>query len=300
MRVQLENEYVIAQIESAGAELKSLQVKSNNREIMWEADPKFWGKTSPILFPAIGKFNEGKYRLNGKEFELIKHGFARDYDYKVVITEKERAVFEITSNEDTMKSFPFEFILRVEYKLEEASIREIWHLENKSKDTMYFSFGGHPAFATPQIIDGTRTGNRNDTCVKLYSRTKADTATCTEINVKTGLLTGNSYTLEAPDGIIPIRDGIFDNDALVLEKQGIMAIGLLDKDGKEMVRLEAPTCPVWGVWSMPATDAAYICIEPWWGICDCAGYTGEFKDRPYMNRLLPGNVWTEGFRIIPG
>ena len=51
MTVTLKNGALTARIESKGAELLSL-VK-NETEYMWQKDPAFWGKTSPVLFPML-------------------------------------------------------------------------------------------------------------------------------------------------------------------------------------------------------------------------------------------------------
>ena len=74
-------------------------------------------------------------------------------------------------------------------------------------------------------------------------------------------------------------------------------MALVDKEGAEYVRVEAESCPVWGVWSMPTSDASYVCIEPWWGICDSEGYDGNLQDRPYTNSVEPGKIWQEGYKI---
>ncbi|MFW5502663.1 MAG: aldose 1-epimerase family protein, partial [Segatella copri] len=42
-----------------------------------------------------------------------------------------------------------------------------------------------------------------------------------------------------------------------------------------------------GVWN-PGNHAPFVCIEPWFGTCDWAEYTGEFKDKYMMNSLQPG------------
>ena len=48
---ELKNETIAVQINSCGAELRSLKKLDTNVEYMWQADPKYWGRTSPILFP---------------------------------------------------------------------------------------------------------------------------------------------------------------------------------------------------------------------------------------------------------
>ena len=122
MRILLENAVFTAEIESFGAELKSLVRKEGNMEYMWEADPAFWGKTSPILFPFIGKLEGGKYQYNDTEFVMDKHGFARDMDFTVLKQEADQVVFTIKSNENTLQKYPFTFALEVEYQLTENGI----------------------------------------------------------------------------------------------------------------------------------------------------------------------------------
>ena len=88
-----------------------------------------------------------------------------------------------------------------------------------------------------------------------------------------------------------------DEDAVVLERQGVTAVAFLDSEGKEYVCMESD-CPVWGIWSMPDNGASYICIEPWWGICDSRGYAGTVEERPYTNVLEAGKKWESGFKIV--
>lgn len=298
MLIHIENEQMQVKIESFGAELKSIVNKKTQQEYMWEANPAFWGKTSPILFPFIGKLEGGGFHYNGTFYEMDKHGFARDMDYQVVAQEKESVVLAIEDTAVTLVKFPFPFRLEVTYRLEENSVSEQWKVYNKGSETMYFSMGGHPAFACPLVKDGVRSGKRTDCFVKLYGVDGKDSLESAEINVAIGLLTGKTFPVKIKEGVFPIADHIFDGDALVFASLGVTAVGLLDAEGKEYVRMEAPTCPVWGIWSMPTSDASYVCIEPWWGICDSEGYQGELAERPYTNHVEAGKVWEDGFRIV--
>lgn len=294
MRYQLENERMKAEIESFGAELKSLVRKADAREYMWEADPAFWGKTSPILFPFIGKLEGAQYHYNGKSYEMDKHGFARDMDFAAVQREADRIVFALESNPDTLAKFPFAFRLEAEYALEPDGISETVRVINKGDSTLHFSFGGHPAFACP-LKDGAQKA-RTECFVKLYGTEGRGAAASTEIGVPDGLLTGNKREISLENGVFPIVEGIFDHDALCFAGEGITAAALLDRNQKEYVRLEAD-CPVWGIWSMPDSRAGYVCIEPWWGICDSKGYAGTLEERPYTNSVEAGASWACAYRI---
>ena len=46
MRYFLENDRFKVEIDSFGAEVKSVISKKNMREYMWYGNPKFWGRTS--------------------------------------------------------------------------------------------------------------------------------------------------------------------------------------------------------------------------------------------------------------
>ena len=281
MRLQIENEKLRAEIESFGAELKSLVRKGDNQEYLWEADPAFWGKTSPILFPFIGKLANLEYCYQGKSYTADKHGFARDMDYRVTVQEKDRIVLSIESTEETLAKYPFPFALEVEYRLEGNSLSEQWRVHNQGSETMYFSIGGHPAFACPLVKNGTREGKRTDCFVKLYGAEDKGMIQSTEIDVSVGLLSGRIFPVTLKEGIFPIVEHIFDSDALVFAEQGVTGAALLDHEGREYIRMEAPSCPVWG-------------------ICDSKDYRGTLEERPYTNQAEPGEIWEDGFRIIVG
>lgn len=297
MRVSIENENLKVEIESLGAELRSLIRKDIGEESMWEADPAFWEKTSPILFPFIGKLEGSAFLYNNGRYRADKHGFAKNMDFAVTAQEKDRVVFAIESTEETLEKYPFPFLLEVEYRLEGNSLTETIRVQNQGKETMHFSLGGHPAFACPPIRKGARNAKRTDCFVKLYGVDGKEVLYSERINKPTGLLTGERIPVAVEKGVFPISEHIFDKDALVFAEQGVTAVGFLDQNGEEFIRLEAESCPVWGIWSMADSEAAYVCIEPWWGICDRAGYEGNLEERPYTNHLEGGKVWGKGFKI---
>ena len=65
-RHKLENELIAIEVEEHGAELKSLVRKNTGKEYMWKADPKFWGRTSPVLFPFVGAVKEKQFGIMSK------------------------------------------------------------------------------------------------------------------------------------------------------------------------------------------------------------------------------------------
>ena len=92
-----------------GAEIRSL--KKDGKEFMWQADPAFWGRTSPVLFPLVGNYWEKKSRFRGSVYEMSQHGFARDMDFNLVSQSEDELLFELKENEETLAKYPFSFVL---------------------------------------------------------------------------------------------------------------------------------------------------------------------------------------------
>ena len=83
MIITLSNNKISASINTIGAELSRLE--KNNKNYIWTVDEAFWNKTSPILFPIVGRLKNDSYSINGKSYELPRHGFARNFDFKALL-----------------------------------------------------------------------------------------------------------------------------------------------------------------------------------------------------------------------
>lgn len=284
MRYCLENEFLKAEFESFGAELKSLKQKADGQEYMWCGNPAYWGKTAPFLFPFIGKTVNMEYQYEGRMWPAEKHGFGQRVAYEMVEQTENRIVFRTVDTEETYAKYPFHFRLDIEYVLHGESLTENWYVTNTGEKTMYFSIGGHAAFACP-LNGAGRTGQK----VKLMGAEHKNIIFSLRIN-ELGLITDELLTLDIKEGLIGIEEHTFDRDALVFDGEGVTAVGLCDANGREYVRVECDA-PVWGVWSMPDTGASYICLEPWYGLCDYEGFEGDISERPYTNAAEPGETW---------
>ena len=107
----LTNGILTVNVKEHGAELSS--IIKNGTEYLWQADPAFWGRHSPVLFPIVGSVWEAKYRVDGKEYALGQHGFARDMDFELVSRTDAEARFRLVSNQDTLKKYPWPFVLEI-------------------------------------------------------------------------------------------------------------------------------------------------------------------------------------------
>lgn len=142
----LENEKLLVEISEHGAEVTRIFRKDTKEEMLWNADPAFWGRHAPILFPFVGASHKGVYHYQGKEYVMKQHGFARDTDFEVISADDTKAVYELKSNEKTKESYPFDFCLTVTYVLKENVLTVGWNVENCTDGERYFTIGAHPAF----------------------------------------------------------------------------------------------------------------------------------------------------------
>jgi len=106
---QIENHLLTVQLVSKGAEVKRLFNKIWNRELMWLGDEKIWNRSSPILFPIVGKLIDDEYIYEGKTYKIAQHGFARDMDFACTRSDVDEIEFTLNATKETFKMYPFLF-----------------------------------------------------------------------------------------------------------------------------------------------------------------------------------------------
>ena len=149
----LKNTALTLNISLHGAELTSIR-DSFGREFLWQADPAFWKRHSPVLFPIVGSLWDKHFRVNGREYEMGQHGFARDMDFRLVSEREDEMWFELKSSPETLPKYPYKFTLRIGYRLEANKIHVMWEVSGDDSQTMWFQIGAHPAFYLPRFVYG--------------------------------------------------------------------------------------------------------------------------------------------------
>ena len=286
MRYTLENENLKVEIDSFGAEIKSVKRKSDNFEYMWCGDKKYWGRTSPVLFPFVGAPKNKEYRYDGKTYTMGQHGFARDMEFTLVKHTDDMLVMRLESDENTKEKYPFDFTLELEYHLIDNEIKEVYRVINKDNVMMHFSIGGHPAFVTPEN-DASMAGCK--------IRFDADRITYHLIG-DYQLMAREEYELPLINHEYTIQEDSFEKDAFIIEGSQAGTVSLI-KNEKPFVTVRFDT-PVFGLWSCKSKNVPFVCIEPWYGRTDAIDFTGELKDREYSNHLDAGEVFEKSFSIL--
>ena len=281
MRYSIENDILKATIDDHGAELKSVINKNTNEEYMWCADPKFWGRTSPVLFPFVGDVRDGKYSFEGKEYKMSSHGFARDSEFELISSEEKSVWFRLKDNDESYVNYPFHFILEVGYELDGNDLKVLWRVKNPGQDrdnqTLYFSIGAHPAFNCPFPAEDT---GRNDG----YCMTFGDVESFVHHGNLSGTCTRERIVQELVDNKLVIDENTFGRSTYIVEDKQLSEVGIEDREGRKFVTVFFDT-PLVGIWSPIGKHAPFICIEPWCGRADYDDYEGDLTQREYGNAL---------------
>lgn len=249
--ITLKNEKIVAEISEFGAELKSL--KKDGLEYMWQGDANVWSGTSPVLFPMLCALRDDKYILNGKEYKLSKHGFARNKMFCVESTTETSAVLLLKEDEETLKSFPFKFEFRVIFTLNEVSLKVEYKVKNLSEDTMYFSVGAHEAYMTPEGIED-------------YDVIFPEKEIFDSVLLNGGLLQKNNMLIAKNTNVLPLYDKYFILDTLIFRNLKSKSCILRNRKTERAVKIDFPDCDYLAIWHK--VSAGYICIEPWSGLPD--------------------------------
>lgn len=284
--VELQNNKIIIKINTHGAELVSLQKINSDYEYMWCGDSKYWGRVSPVLFPFVGKLEGQTYRHNGKEYtDIPQHGYARDSEFELVEKTEDTVWFKLIKDSKWDEKYPYEFTLKLGYRLEGSSVHVMWNVENDNEEVFYFSIGAHPAFACEGGLDG----------YSLDFNTTKDELECGVLTGK-GVLGNEIQPAKLTGGILKLSDELFALDALVMDGNGLNTVALRDKENKPVlqVRFDAPQL---GIWSPAGAKAPFVCIEPWFGRCDREGFDGDLSEREYGNTLKKGHSFNKEYVI---
>lgn len=271
-------------INSHGAELRSF--RKDGKEYMWQADPRYWGRTAPVLFPFVGAVADNCYRYEGVSYPMGQHGFARDMDFELIEQKEESVRYRLVSNETSRAKYPFEFALEIGYQLVGTELTVSWKVENTDTKELLFSIGAHPAFNCCIPEAKLRIG-KNGYGLEHITNSVFDN----------GLLSHDKAEITLKDGILEMDEHTFDGDALVIENSQVDCVELLDKQDNVILQVKF-TAPLVGIWSPPKKNAPFLCIEPWYGRADKRGFTGELSEREWGNSLQSGESFEVSYSIV--
>lgn len=265
-------------ISSHGAELQSLQL--DGREYLWHGDPAYWGRRSPILFPMVGKVYGNVFRVDGKEYPMGQHGFARDSEFAF---DGERYVLA----DGPRPNYPFKFELSVRYRTEGRRFYAEWEVLNLDSRDIHFQIGAHPALLLPDY-------HEEDPVHGYLQCFDASGKVVERPMLSHGLDGGYLTGLDAPepmpveDSLLPITGETFSIDTFTVEHGAVKSVTLLDKNKRPYLSVGSDQTEAYGIWAPYKPGCPFVCLEPWCGITDPVGFAGDISGRYLNHRLAPG------------
>lgn len=274
-----------ATINALGAELTSLK-DAAGRELMTDADPAFWTGHAPLLFPVVGKPAGEMIRVDGRAYAMKQHGFARRTMFAVSEQSADRATFVLTDSAETRVVYPFAFRLEVTFSITGATLSVDVSIDNPGDVALPASFGFHPAFAWPLPGAGAKEAHRI-----VFSADEPEALRQIDAD---GQIAAASRATPLDGRTLSLRDDLFTQDALIWDQ---LHSDRVTYHGAGGARLEIafPDTPMLGIWSKPG--AHFVCIEPWHGIADPAGFIGDFRDKPGVFEVEPGAAKRIAMRV---
>ena len=262
MNTTISNSTLSASIKHAGAELFSIK-NNQNKEYIWEGNPDFWGKHSPVLFPIVGTLKNNIYTIDGNEYQLPRHGFARDMEFQLIEKTENSATFSLESTTETLKKYPFEFELQLIYTLEDTSLSIAYKVINKNGKKMPFSIGAHPAIALPENFENYAFEFEQEETLKYYL-------------LENDLISKKTKVLETTNNTVPLNYSLFENDALIFKTLKSKSLTILE-NSNPYIKVDFEDFPSLGLWTKE--KAPFICIEPWLGYSDTAENSGDLFEK---------------------
>jgi galactose mutarotase-like enzyme len=274
--VRLSGAGLSAEINPLGAQLSVLRDRGG-RDLLWDGDPAVWAGRAPLLFPIIGTLAGGSYRLGSKVYHLPRHGFARTKAFEIVGATSSSATFRLKWDEATLAVYPFRFELDVSFVLEGSTLSVTMTAWNAGDEDMPASFGYHPAFRWPLPYDQPRAAHFLE-----FAAVEPDPIR--RLN-SDGLLEAHGLPTPVVNRRLLLRDELFRDDVVIFDTLHGRSVSYGAEQGPRIV-VSYPDAAYLGVWTKPG--AGFVCIEPWRGIADPAGFSGDFSSKPGVFRVTPG------------
>ena len=277
----LKNEFITAKINPKGAELSSVVLDGIER--MWQADPKIWGRHSPLLFPFVGRLMNQQYELDDAVIHAPTHGFCRDRVFDVVACSDTKVRYRTESDRGTIDVYPFPFTLEVEFELVGKSIIKRHFVTNRGQREMPFEVGGHDAYRTT-LFPGE---NMSDYAIAFEGVTELHPYAMDE----KGMLGLPEMTVTLEDGLLTQLPEQLGLDTVVLSDLPVRKAALVSKKSRVRVMVEFEDFPYLGIWTaQKGVETHYICIEPWSTLPDGYFAGRKLTDKKGICLLAPGET----------
>ncbi|MFL6604878.1 MAG: aldose 1-epimerase family protein [Steroidobacteraceae bacterium] len=274
--IALKSAELSAEVDPLGAQLSVLR-DADGHELLWNGDPAIWAGRAPLLFPIVGTLAGGRYRLGSRTYSLSRHGFARGKQFDVLAATSSSASFRLNADETTAQVYPFRFQLDVDFALNGATLSVTSSVRNVGDEEMPASIGYHPGFRWPLPYGEPRAAH-------FIEFAEEEGSSILRLD-KDGLLSPERHPTPLSHRRLALDDTLFRDDVVIFDQIRSRSVSYGAGKGPR-IRVSFPDACYFGLWSKPG--APFICIEPWQGIADETGFSGDFRSKLGVFTLPPG------------
>lgn len=281
MIAEIKNNFISLNISTMGAEMKSIQT-SDGKEHLHQPD-SFWQDQAPVLFPICGSPAEGKITVDGRDYPMKSHGFAKFSEFEIKEKTDTAVTFVLYSNTETKLSYPYDFELYITYTLLDNTIDIGYKVVNKSLGKMFFSIGSHDGHLCP--------GGLGD-----YEIHFEKNETKKPIIYETGLVPEANLSTRNDHSVLTLTDQLFDDSVTVVYSDVDSSFVTLEniKTG-DKTKISFDGCENLLIWTEPGSE--FVCIEPWYGMADFGKTHDDISTKLGIHSLEKEDIF-EAHRII--
>lgn len=283
--ISISNGSLTASIDTMGAQLMSL--RKGESEYLWQGDPNWWPRRAPILFPIVGVLKDSKAESAEGTISLARHGLARLNEFKVVEQSTSSVTLQLKSTEETRKSYPYDFELKLIFSVDGDTLTQTYKVTNPANVVLPFTLGAHPAFNIP--IPGVEASSLDQYHLLFthswtsYGPSITDEGLCDYTTPQRLIV--NSDTLPLSWELIDREKTITLED--VPDRRITLATSTETHSEAHGIQMDFEGFDYLGIWSV-APGCPFVALEPWCGIADTVDCDGIFEHKPGMISLEPG------------
>ena len=283
--VSISNGSLTASIDTMGAQLMSL--RKGESEYLWQGDSNWWPRRAPILFPIVGVLKDSKAESAEGTISLARHGLARLNQFEVVEQSVSSVTLQLKSTEETRKSYPYDFELKLIFSVAGDTLTQTYEVTNPANVVLPFTLGAHPAFNIP--IPGVEAASLDQYYLLFthswtsYGPSITDDGLCDYTTPQKLIV--DSDTLPLSWELIDREKTITLED--VPDRRITLAPNAEASSKAHGIQMDFEGFDYLGIWSA-APGCPFVALEPWCGIADTVDCDGIFEHKPGIISLEPG------------
>ena len=292
--ISISSNSLTASIDTMGAQLMSL--RKGESEYLWQGDSNWWPRRAPILFPIVGVLKDGEAESAEGTISLARHGLARLNQFEVVEQSASSVTLKLQSTEETRKSYPYDFELKLIFSVAGDTLTQTYEVTNPANVVLPFTLGAHPAFNIP--IPGVEAASL-DQYHLLFTRSWTsfgpsitDEGLCDYTTPQRLIV--NSDTLPLSWELIDREKTITLED--VPDRRITLATSTETHSEAHGIQMDFEGFDYLGIWSA-APGCPFVALEPWCGIADTVDCDGIFEHKPGIMCLEPEQSITKTLSV---